>query len=403
MKVSIITHDMKYIQGSNRVTEKLILGKDRFALENIELDKVYTMDGSISCDDYKPQMLGEIELTSRYKKKRKIIEALKKLPFYNSRWGHLWSVNKNLKADKEAALEACKRKKSDIDCFIIQGFTVAYYYLKNKEDFDRAKTVMILHSDTDPMEQLLMRKPKIAGTNKERQMRDMFDFALNNVDAVVTICHSETEYLKEKYGYNAKYITNGIDNIAIERRIPIVEGRFNFAIIATVQPRKGQHLLIDALADMTFEQRNKIMIHIIGGGTDYDLIKHRITENGLDDCCVMYGARPDAASFLSGMDAFILPSLADTTPISIIEALRAGLPVISTAVGEIPYMVQDGGIIIEPKVQAVKQAILDFVSGKYDLKKMSIAARKRFEQDYMLDVMIDKYASLIKAVCINVQ
>lgn len=397
MRISIITHDMKYIQGSNRVTEKLILGKNQFASQGIVLDKVYTMDGEILCDTFKPEMLGAVETTSQYKKKRKTIEALKKIPLYNTAWGQLWSVNKSLKADKTAALMACKRKDRAVDCFIIQGFTVAYHYLKNRNETDKAKTVMVLHSDTDPLEQLLLKKPKIANTRKERQLREMFDFTMKHVDAVVTICHSETEYLKEKYDYDATYITNGIDDIKNGYE-PLLNGRFNIAIVATVQYRKGQDLLIDALIDMSAEQRRKILLHIIGGGTDYELIKNRVEENGLSDCCVMYGARPDAAGLLKGMDAFILPSRSDTTPISIIEALRAGLPIISTAVGEVPYMVQDGGIIIKPEVQAVKNAILDFVDGKYNLSQMSCASRKRFEQDYMLDVMIDKYAKLLNDV-----
>lgn len=398
MKVSIITHDMKFIQGSNRVTEKLLMGKERFSAAGIELDKLYTMDGCSCCDAYRPEMLGAVELTSGYKNKRKVIEALKKLPVYNSRLGHLWSVNKSLKADKAAALECCKMKDDDSDCIIIQGFTVAYYFLKNRNKSCKSKTIMILHSDTDPLEQLLMRKPKIVGTRKERQIREMFDYALRNVNAVVTICRSETEYLNEKYGYNAIYITNGIDDLKTERH-PLNNGRFNLAIVATIQPRKGQDILLDALIDMSVEQRNKIMLHIIGGGTDYEFIKHRIEENNLGECCVMYGARPDAANLLYGMDAFILPSRADTTPISIIEALRAGLPVISTAVGEIPYMVQSGGVIIEPDAKSVKKAITDFIEGKYDLFKISEAARKRYEQDYMLETMIDKYARLIKDVC----
>ena len=400
MRVSIITHDMKYIQGSNRVTEKLILGKERFGAAGIVIDTVYTMDGKIPCDLYAPEMLGQTELTDRYRKKRKIIEALKKIPLYNSKPGHLWSVNKSLKADRAAANEAAVRKETEVDCFIVQGFTVAYYYLKNRSQNDKAKTIMVLHSDTDPLEQLLLRKPKIAGTRKERQLRSMFEYSLRNVDAVVTICHSETKYLKEKYDYDSVYITNGIDDINSERR-PISNDRFNLAIVATVQARKGQDLLIDALSEMSAAQREKIMLHVIGGGTDFARIKHLIEEKRLNDCCIMYGPRPDAANLLNGMDAFILPSRADTTPIAVIEALRAGLPVISTGVGEIPYMVQDAGIIIDPEVSSVKKAILDFVDGKYDLLKMSDAARRRFEQDYLLDAMVDKYAQLITNVCGN--
>lgn len=404
MKVSIITHDMAFIQGSNRVTEKLIFGREQFLNAGIELDKVYTKDGVMNCKEYKPSTLGKIELKTSYKNKRKIIELLKRIPIYNTYLGNKWSVNKNLKNDKRAALSAVKLDDNKTECYLIQGFYVAYYYLKYRKKSSRAKVIMILHTDRDPLEQLLLKKRKLIGTKYEKKLRAMFEFALKNADKVVTICHSETTYLKENYNYTSRYIINGIEDVKADKNIEklsVKNTKLNFVIVATVQYRKGQDLLIDALKLLPENYKDKIFLHIIGGGMDEQLISKKIIDNSLENCCKMYGPRQDVTELLSTMDVFILPTRADTTPISIIEALRAGLPVISTSVGEIPIMIKDAGIIIEAKVEDIVQVFIDCIEGKYNLLSMAENARNNYNQFFSLEKMIKSYSDLINETLYN--
>lgn len=402
MKTSIITHDMVYIQGSNRVTEKLILGRDQFVSLGIQLEKVYTKDGVMFCNEYKPSDLGKVELTQSYKRKRIIIEKLKKIPFYNSYFGSKWSVKKNLKHDKKAAVNAIRLDNDKTDCYLIQGFYVAYYFLKYRNKNNKAKVIMVLHTDRDPLEQLLLKKQKLIGTKFERKLRGMFEFALKNSDNVVTICRSETEYLLENYDFKPSYITNGIEDInyaqSVTCKLSQDNKRINFVVVATVQYRKGQDILVDAINILPEAIRNKILLHIVGGGVDQQLISKKIFDYGLEDCCKMYGARQDISEILSQMDIFILTTRADTTPICIIEALRAGLPVISTAVGEIPIMIKNAGVLVEANVQSVAEVIANCVNGKYNLQGMALNSRKNYEKYYSLKTMINSYAELISGI-----
>lgn len=399
MNVSIITHDMEYIQGANRVTEKFIIGKQLFINQGIRLDKIFTKDKIISCEDYDVKGLGNVQQTIKYRRIRRIVEFLKKNSLYNSYIGNKWSIYKNLKNEKKAALNAIHHDNGKSQCFIIQGFFAAYYYLRYRKSKDNTKTIVVLHSDADPLEQLLILKPKIVGTKTEKNLREMFNYVIKHIDQVVTVCESETKYLQEKFDYNATYITNGIEDLHISNssKQRTINNKINFVMVASVQFRKGQDILVSALSELPKEILDKIAVHIIGAGPYEEKIANMIIDNNLQSYCTMYGIRQDVSEILSSMDIFILPTRADTTPIAIIEALRAGLPVISTAVGEIPVMIEGAGIIIEPTKDSVKDIIIKCVDGKVDLLNLSECARRKYEQVYSLECMIKKYAALIKA------
>ena len=98
---------------------------------------------------------------------------------------------------------------------------------------------------------------------------------------------------------------------------------------------------------------------------------------------------------LSQMDGFLLPSRADTVPIAIIEAMRAGLPVFASGVGEIPNMIEKCGIVIEPTVESVKQLLCEVANGQVNMEMLGDAARKKFLDSFQISSMINQYSEVI--------
>ena len=86
---------------------------------------------------------------------------------------------------------------------------------------------------------------------------------------------------------------------------------------------------------------------------------------------ILENHRPDVAVLLKRCDVFVLPTLADARPRSIIEAMSLGIPVVSTAVGGIPTLIQDGitGLLVPPSDPAALWAALNRLALSPELRK----------------------------------
>jgi glycosyltransferase involved in cell wall biosynthesis len=89
---------------------------------------------------------------------------------------------------------------------------------------------------------------------------------------------------------------------------------------------------------------------MVGDGPDRDRIEHRAHELGVVKRCLFLGYQEQVARFYAAFDGMILPSVNEGTPVSAIESLAAGRPVVATRVGGVPDVVDDGedGFLVDP-------------------------------------------------------
>jgi glycosyltransferase involved in cell wall biosynthesis len=109
--------------------------------------------------------------------------------------------------------------------------------------------------------------------------------------------------------------------------------------------------------------------------------------------------REDVLSFLSCADLFLLPSLWEGLPISILEAMAVGVPVISTRISAIPEAVIDGetGLLVEPgNAEELGDAIEKLLDDESLRRRLSEAARafvfERFDEEAVARLVFEKYA-----------
>lgn len=119
-------------------------------------------------------------------------------------------------------------------------------------------------------------------------------------------------------------------------------------IIARLTEQKAHAVLFDAMAQTPALANVHVMV--VGDGELREPLKQRVAALGLTGRVHFVGARRDLGNVLAAIDVFLMPSLWEGLPLSLVLAMGAGLPVIATAVAGIPEVVQDGvtGWLVQP-------------------------------------------------------
>lgn len=190
------------------------------------------------------------------------------------------------------------------------------------------------------------------------------------------------------------YIGNGIDldrfDPATVQSKSALEGlRKDFQIgqqtvlmIAELQPRKACGDFLQA-ARYVVDVLPKVKFLLVGDGPLKDELEMMITELGLREKVLMLGLREDVAELLALADVYVLSSLAEGMPRSVIEAMAMGRPVVATDVRGTREVVEDGktGLLVRTREpQAMASAIIQLLQDKEKARKMGQAGRERAER-----------------------
>ena len=172
--------------------------------------------------------------------------------------------------------------------------------------------------------------------------------------------------------------------------------------VGRLQAVKDQTNLVRAFAHLVGLRApgtDSLRLVIAGDGPLRSEIEAEIRAAGVGDRVWLAGGRTDVPDVMRSLDIFALPSLAEGISNTLLEAMASGLPVVATAVGGNPELVQQGrtGTLI-PKTDyvALADALAPYVSDIALRRRHGEAGRKRVEAEFSLDVMVDRYATLYR-------
>lgn len=169
-----------------------------------------------------------------------------------------------------------------------------------------------------------------------------------------------------------------------------------FVSVARFAPQKNLGLLIDAFA-RTSAALPKAILLLAGDGSLMASVQTQVTALGLRDRVRFLGERRDVPALLGASDAFVLSSDWEGTPVSIMEAMAAGLPVVATAVGGVPELVRSGitGRLARPKdARSLVDAMIDIGSDASLRREMGLAATQIAHDALDARVMASAYQNL---------
>ena len=181
--------------------------------------------------------------------------------------------------------------------------------------------------------------------------------------------------------------------------------------VGRIMPEKGVLELVEAVGDLK-ARGTPTSVMIVGPVLDspavqayFRRIQERVRTLGIEDWVVFTGpvTHPEKERLVAAADIFVCASIADVYPISVVEALSAGVPVVATRVGGLVKQVRDGetGILVEPGNPRELAKAIDLLARSDSLRlRMGGAAReeaiRRFSEETLVQSHLELYAEVLQ-------
>ena len=139
-------------------------------------------------------------------------------------------------------------------------------------------------------------------------------------------------------------------------------------MIGTFKRQKGHRFLFEALANTP--ELSAVRLIVVGGGELGEPLARLAGALGIGSRVHFVGPRRDLGNLLGAMDVFVMPSLWEGLPLSLVLAMGASRPVVATRVAGIPEVVEDGrtGLLVPPGDAAALGGALARLFGSADLR-----------------------------------
>ncbi len=170
--------------------------------------------------------------------------------------------------------------------------------------------------------------------------------------------------------------------------------------VGRLSAEKGGDILIEALARLGCPPGPPFLACVIGDGPDRPMLERRAVELGLADRVRWCGTRTDARRLFRAFDVFVLSSRTEGTPIVLLEAMQAGVPIVATSVGGIPDIVgpEEAWLVASEDPDALAAAVRALHSDPAGARRRVDASRRRLDADFAPGPWLDAHERVYRAV-----
>lgn len=205
----------------------------------------------------------------------------------------------------------------------------------------------------------------------------------------------EKEYAIKKE--DIPVIFNGIDLTKCKVKEDYeINGKFKVIHVGRFAEAKNHKCLLEAFRLFHGKYPNSVL-KLIGDGEKRKEIEDYIANNKLTDSVILYGVKNRVYEYLHDADIFTLPSLYEGIPMSLIEAMGTGLPIVATAVGGIPDMLdKNNALLTAVEPTAVCDAFEEYYTDK-NLRQQHGKNARQSSHEFSVEIMAKKYIELYVA------
>jgi glycosyltransferase involved in cell wall biosynthesis len=243
--------------------------------------------------------------------------------------------------------------------------------------------------------------------------RILFSFA----DRVTTVSSFTRYEISKIYGVPEEKIDvvpNGVPTDLFTPEIPEeqkadIRKRYNFdeaLLCLPPVPRKGLHIMIKALPAIVkeFPHLKLLVVGAISTSDTYYKFCYALSKKlGVHEKVVFVGWVDDVnlPKYYSVASAYVLPTLYEALPLTILESMACGTPVCASKCGGIPEIITHGedGLLFDPKnTDTIAQILISLLSDRSLQKRLAYNARKKIEQQYSWERIAEKYIAIYKKI-----
>lgn len=254
----------------------------------------------------------------------------------------------------------------------------------------------------------------VHGSSRMGGLSHLFEWmqlrALRGFDAVIAVSSPLADSLRS-VGLRADRLhvvanavparTDGLPRDEARRALGVTDRDARvFGWIGRIVDVKGADVFVRALAALPPDEAGRAVGVVIGDGPARAAVEALAASLALGERVRFRGEVPDAAPLMTGFDAFVLSSRSEGTPIVVLEAMRAGLPVIATRIGGVPDVVNDpstGWLVPAESPRALADAMVAALHDPADAVRRGRAGAERWRETYDVPRWVERHDAVYAA------
>lgn len=274
-----------------------------------------------------------------------------------------------------------------------EGFT-AYYFLKRKLRKDQ-KVLLTLHNNGEIWSMLAQSMPRINSVLLNSFRKD-FEYTLfEGCDRIGFVADAPRRHFCEMYPYKEKqtyYCYNGVPPKPLPNKAK--SETLDLICVGSVNDRKNQLGVLNAIGLLPEDYQGRITFRVVGDGTAMPQLKEKAKE--LKAHIIFVGSSNEVDKHLQQANCFVLFSKDEGLPISIIEGMRSGLPIIGTRIAGVPEQIVDGntGYLVDVDEHQLADKLSYLVDHLDELNAMGKASYYYFIEKFTIEAMVKKYSEI---------
>lgn len=289
------------------------------------------------------------------------------------------------------------------DLIHCQEYQTCFYLLKRKPT---QKVLLTIHSNG---EEFSMHYTSHSGLNSwlgKKYLYYRFNYILKHVAGIGHVSENSQKVFANNHPEFDKsklfYVYNGIPTAPYSHNVSD-SGIIRFFCVGSLSDRKNQLSCVKAIQLLKADERAHMELILVGDGEARNGIEKYISDNNIINTKLL-GICTNIKELLKNADVFILASKDEGLPISIVEAMREGLPIIGSRVAGIPEQIIDGksGYIIGTSPESVADAMKKMLNKtSEELLDMGKASYQLFTERFTENIMFDDYRKVYNNVIDN--